>query len=436
MAQFRKDTHQYLGDGRTIFETVMLADQYGNLVGAANPSGMAVDAFGRARVSAPVTLFDSFHRYQDNGRINTANSATGTTTHDANSSVVSMNVDTTSGAYVKRESSRVFAYQPGKSLQILQTYILNPAKENLRQRYGYFGEKNGVYLELDGLNEPAFVIRSNVNGSLSYEVAYQSEWNIDTLLGNVPSSPSQKTLDLTKAQIQFIDIEWLGLGSVRCGFVVDGQFIHCHSFHHANRINTPYMTTGCLPVRAEIENTGTTASNSTLKIVCTSVISEGGYEIRGPTRTYGLEPAPGKQLATAGTYYPVVSIRINPDKPDSIVVPKQVDVMPINAANYRWKLVSGGTWTGDTWANVNSTSSVQYQSNTSATLSGGTELSSGYVTSTVQGAGAIEIDSGDLFRYQLERNSFANTYPSFTLMVTSGTATCNVAGSMTWQEVT
>lgn len=31
MAQFRKDTHQYLNDGRTIFEVVMLADQYGNL---------------------------------------------------------------------------------------------------------------------------------------------------------------------------------------------------------------------------------------------------------------------------------------------------------------------------------------------------------------------------------------------------------------------
>ena len=39
MALFRKDTHQFLGDGKTIFETVMLADQYGNIVGAANPSG-------------------------------------------------------------------------------------------------------------------------------------------------------------------------------------------------------------------------------------------------------------------------------------------------------------------------------------------------------------------------------------------------------------
>ena len=62
MAQFRKDTHQYLPNGTTIFEVMMLADQYGNLVGPANPSGMAVDAFGRARMSTPLTLFDSSHR--------------------------------------------------------------------------------------------------------------------------------------------------------------------------------------------------------------------------------------------------------------------------------------------------------------------------------------------------------------------------------------
>lgn len=67
MAQFRRDSHQYLPQETTIFEVVMLADQYGNLVGPANPSGMAVDAFGRARVSTPLTLFDSSHRFRDNG---------------------------------------------------------------------------------------------------------------------------------------------------------------------------------------------------------------------------------------------------------------------------------------------------------------------------------------------------------------------------------
>jgi hypothetical protein len=38
------------------------------------------------------------------------------------------------------------------------------------------------------------------------------------------------------------------------------------------------METAILPVRYEIENTETTADSSTLKQICSTVISEGGYE--------------------------------------------------------------------------------------------------------------------------------------------------------------
>lgn len=434
MAQFRKDTHQYLGDGKTIFETVMLADQYGNLVGAANPTGMAVDAFGRARVSNPVTLFDSFHRYQDNGKITTANSATGTFTHSSNSSIVSMTVDTTSGAYVKRESARVFAYQPGKSLQILQTYVLSPAKTGLRQRYGYFGENNGVFLQLEN-NELSFVIRSSSTGSVVENKVTQANWNLDKLDG---TGPSRLTLDITKAQIQFIDVEWLGLGTVRVGFVINGQFIHCHSFHHANLITNTYMTTGCLPVRAEIENIGTTASPSTLQIVCTSVISEGGYELRGRPRTIGngILTANLVTLTTAGTFYPLQSIRLKSDRLDAIVIPKNVSILGTsNTTRYRWKIVNGAEINGATWTSVGTDSSVEYNANTAATMTGGTDLASGFFTVSNQSAPDITLDGG-IFRYQLERNSFTNTAYTFTLAITGASNADTALGSIDWEEVT
>lgn len=435
MAQFRKDKHEYLNDGKTIFEAVMLADQYGNLVGAANPSGMAVDAFGRARVSNPVTLFDSFHRYQDNGKINTANSATGaSTTHDANSSIVKLNIDTASGSFVKRESSRVFAYQPGKSLQILQTYILNPAKTGLRQRYGYFGENNGVFIQLEN-NELSFVIRSSSTGSVVENKVTQANWNMDKLDG---TGPSRLTLDITKAQIQFIDIEWLGLGTVRVGFVINGQFIHCHSFHHANFVTNTYMTTGCLPVRAEIENIGTTASPSTLQIVCTSVISEGGYELRGRPRTIGngILTADLRTLTTAGTFYPLQSIRLKSDRLDAIVIPKNVSILGTsNTTRYKWKIVSGATITGATWTSVGSDSHVEYNANTSATMSGGTDLLSGFFTVSNQSAPDIALDSG-FFKYQLERNSFAGIATTFTLAITGASNADTAIGSIDWEEVT
>ena len=434
MAQFRKDRHEYLPDGKTIFEVVMLADQYGNRIGPANPSGVAVDAFGRARGSQPFTLFDSFNRYEDNGKFSTANTATATYTYDANSASVSLTVDGTSGAKVQRETTKVFAYQPGKSLLILNTFVMNAPEPNLAQRVGYYNDLNGVFLEQTGTTI-RFGIRSNVTGSVQYEYAEQANWNVDTLLGTVSTSPSQKTLDLTKAQIFWCDIEWLGVGSVRCGFVIDGQLIHCHTFHHANIVASTYMSTACLPVRYEIENTGTRSGSATLKQICTSVISEGGYELRGKPRTYGQEPGGQRQLGTAGTYYPLLSIRLKSTKLDAIAVPKSIDIAPINQAVYKYKIVSGPTLTGASWANTGADSAVEYDANNASTMSGGTVLASGLIQATNQSAASVSLD-GDMFKYQLERNGLTNTATIFTIGLTCATATSNAIGTIDWQEFT
>lgn len=435
MAQYRIDTNKFLADSTTMFEVVQLADRYGNLIGGANPSGMAVDAFGRMRVSQPQTLFESYHRYFDNGKFSTANSATANIEFDINASNMKLNVPTTSGAYCYRETNRVFAYQPGKSLQIFETFVFNPAQDNLVQRIGYFGTNNGLFLE-QANSTINFVKRSSSNGSIVETRVAQADWNMDTLLGNVNSSPSHTTLDLTKTQILFTDIEWLGVGTVRQGFVINGELIHCHSWHHANIANNTYMTTACLPVRQEIFNIGTTASSSTLRCICSTVISEGGYSARSSRqRSLGQQPANTISLATAGTYYPLVSIRLNPSYLDGIVVPRNISVLPTSQGNYRYKIISGATINGAVWTNYASDSIVQYNANTSATLSGGTDINSGYVAVTAQATGVINIDP-DLFRFQLERNSFTGTPTTLTLAITSDGASDAACGSIDWEEIT
>ena len=197
MAQFRKDTHQYLPDGKTIFEVVMLADQFGNHVGPANPTGTAVDAFGRARVSTPLTLFDSSHRFRDNNLWATSNTAGGTYAFSTNEGLVNLNVSTATNAEVVRETTKIFSYQPGKSLQIMNTFAFNSAKANLRQRVGYYGANNGYYLELDGISL-SFVERNYVTGSMVETRVTQANWNVDTLDG---TGASLLTLDISKAQI-------------------------------------------------------------------------------------------------------------------------------------------------------------------------------------------------------------------------------------------
>lgn len=417
-------------DGEQRFEVMMLADQYGNMISGANPTGMAVDAFGRARVSQPVTLFDSTNRYQDDSRIITTNSVSGATvTHDANASLTNCTLDTTSGAYIYRETARVFSYQPGKSLQILQTFVMATPKENLRQRYGYFSTENGVFLQVDG-TEISFIIRSKSSGSVVEEKVTQSNWNLDTLDG---TGISGKTLDITKAQILFIDIEWLGVGSVRMGFVIDGKFIHCHSFHHANLIAQTYMTTASLPARCEIQNTGTTSSSSTLKAICTTVISEGGYELRGRPKSASTPITSPYTLTTAGTFYPVVSIRLKSTRLDGIAIPKDIRLLGTsNVGNYQYQIFVGATITGGTWVSVDN-SSVEYNISGTA-LSGGIGIESGYTTVSNQSAPVISLDNNQ-FKYQLERNSFTSTPTTFTLGVTGGQNGNTCVGGIEWEDI-
>ena len=437
MTQYRIDTHEFWGANKTIYEVNLTTDMYGNVIPGGNPSGMAVDAFGRSRVSTPLTLFDSSHRYNDNGLWATSNSSGTTVTFDGNAGLINLALPTTANAEIIRETTKVFSYQPGKSLQILNTFVLNPAQTNLRQRIGYFGANNGIYLELDGSNL-YFVERNYVSGTLGETRVAQADWNIDTLLGNVTSSPSKITLDITKAQIMFTDIEWLGLGTVRCGFVIDGRFIHCHSFHHANLIASTYMTTASLPFRLEIKNNnGATANSSVMKQVCSSAISEGGYELRGAQQAISIPITAPTDLPTAGTYYPVISIRLktSPNRLDAIVILTALSILGItNNCNYNWQLVTNGTTTGGTWVSAGATSAVEYNI-TGTGFSGGRTLASGYSASTALSSVATDILKEALFKFQLERNSLTSTPYELTLVAAGSTNGGDILASMDWEEV-
>jgi hypothetical protein len=414
----------------------MLADPYGNRIGPANPSGVAVDAFGRARVTTPLTLFDSSHRYRDNGEWATSNTVGTTYTFNQNEGLVKLNVTTSANQEIIRETKKVFSYQPGKSLQILNTFVMASPKTGLRQRVGYFGANNGIYLEQSN-SDIYFVERSWSTGSLKETRVSQANWNVDTLLGAANTSPSHKTLDLTKAQIMFTDIEWLGLGTVRCGFVIDGQLIHCHSFHHANYITSTYMTTASLPLRYEIKNTAVTASNSTLKQVCSSVISEGGYELRGTQQSISLPVSLPRDLAVANTSYPVISLQLKstPDRLDAIVILTALNLFGIgNNGRFRYQIVVGGTLTSPSWVSAGSDSAVEYDTSATA-ITGGAVRATGYFASTTQSATPVDALKEALFRFQLSRDGLTRTPVPLSLVVASVNAGDDVLASVDWEEI-
>jgi len=393
---------------------------------------VATDAFGRLRTSTPLTLFDSSHRYADNGLWNTQTANSGTATFSANEGLVALATTTTSGSKVYRETSKVFSYQPGKSLLVLCTFVMEAAKTGLRQRVGYFGFANGLYLQLAD-STLSFVERSSVSGSLAETLVAQSSWNVDRLDG---TGPSKRTLDITKAQIMWADIEWLGLGTVRLGFVIDGVFIHCHSFHHANYITSTYITTASLPLRYEIENTSSTASASTLKQVCSTVISEGGYELRGLQQAVSIPINTPRTLGTAGVYYPVISLRLktSPNRLDAIVILTALSLMGISNGEYNWQVRASATTTGGTWVSAGTNSAVEYNVTGTSTADGRT-LASGFFNATNQSSTSIDILKEALFKFQLERDSFTSTAYELTLVVASSGGSDTVVASMDWEEI-
>jgi hypothetical protein len=399
--------------------------------GGTSITNASKDAFGRQRVSNPFTLFDSSHRFKDNSLWSTATTGTASATFDVNEGLVDLTVDDSINSEVVRETTKVFSYQPGKSLLIMNTFVMEPSKTGLRQRVGYYGDSNGIYLEL--ANSTLYIVkRTSVSGVLVDTRISQSSWNVDSLDG---TGYSGVTLDISKAQILYSDIEWLGVGSVRVGFVINGQYLLCHMFNHANEITSTYITTASLPLRYEIKNTAATSGSSTLKQICSTVISEGGYELRGLQQAVTIPVNAPRDCTVANTYYPVISIKLKSEFLDAIVILTALSMLGTgNNAIFNWQMVASGTTTGGSWVDAGANSAVQY--NISGTsFSGGRVLASGYLTSSAQGQLSVDILKEALFKFQLERNGLTSTPNELTLIITSKVSGDDVYASMDWEEI-
>jgi hypothetical protein len=395
--------------------------------------GTNIDAFGRLRVSNPLTLFDSSHRYADNNLWASSITGTAAATFSADEGLVNLTVGSASGDEIIRETIKVFSYQPGKSLLVMNTFVFGTAKANLRQRAGYYGAANGIYFERDGTTN-YMVERSSVTGSVVNTRVAQANWNQDPMDG---TGPSGLTLDASKAQILYMDIEWLGLGTVRTGFIINGAFVPVHNFDHANLVTTTYITTASLPLRYEMTNTAATTGASTLKQVCSTVISEGGYELRGAQLSAGDAITSPKTLTTAGTNYPIVSIRLKTTRLDAIAILTAISILGItNNANYKWSVIASGTTTGGTWVSAGTNSGVEYNiTGTAFTTGTGRILATGYFQGSNQGATSVDILKAALFTTQLERDPFTATAYELTLVCTAASNGDQVLGSLDWEEI-
>lgn len=393
------------------------------------PGGFNTDLFGRTKISEPFTLFDSFHRYKLSGDFSTLSAGSGGVTYDANASAKSMNVTSASGDKVYCETYKVFPYQPGKSLQVMHSFVFSPALTGLRQRVGYFGLQNGVFLELS--DSTVYIVkRSYVTGSVEEERITQANWNNDPMDG---TGPSKVILDLEKAQIFWQEYEWLGVGSVQTGFVINGKFIVCHTFQHANIISSTYMTTATLPIRYEIENTAGTSGSSTLKQICCTVISNGGYN----RDTVEYTATRTSSVTTSSSILPVIALRLNSSRLDSVVFPKTISIGATSVNGViQWSLIKNPTTALDgSWNNFTTTGTVDTNVSAANAVVGGTVVRSGIISTSSQTAVSQDIGGLNRFDLQLGRDQSGNS-DVLVVAVQALNGTPSVYSALAWQELT
>jgi len=348
---------------------------------------MAIDAFGRQRVSQPYTLFDSQSRYAADNQFDTSTTGTGSTTYNSNQASVSMSVTAGGVGSVVRQSYRSFPYQPGKGLLVLATFQMDSSNSaNLSQKVGYFNSQNGAFFsKVAGTN--AFTLRSYTGGSVDdTRSVTQANWNGDKLDG---TGASGLTLDLTHPQILWMDFEWLGVGSVRCGFIINGQYIVCHTFDTANVYgSTVYMTTAILPVRYEI--TSTSAVAATLTQICSSVVSEGGFEATSVEHVASMTNLTASSYLTT-SYKPLISIRLASGRTGAVVLPTTLNFLPSTTDNFQIGFVKNATLSTPSWSAVPSDSNVE-QDISATSYTGGTlvyaEFATGKTGRSILSAGA------------------------------------------------
>lgn len=291
----------------TVAKRQVLVDDLGNFYNGKNPMPVKMpsieDSFGRIKVAAPHLLFDSSFQYSLQDKIFIRQELLGgTITHNSARAAAVLTCSSTLNSKARFRSRNYFPYSPAFTNTMIGSFNFHGIENNVTKRLGLYDDKNGFFLQLNQ-NGWQVGIRSSISGSVLENIVTQPYWNRDTLDG---LGPSGKNLGFSKQQIMYLQYQWLGSGSVFFGFVIDGQIIIAHEFHHANVISSLYSQTGTLPIFAEVINNG--GNSSFMEFTCCSLVSNGAVSQHGHLHRASSGTV-ARTLPTINTPYPIIAIR-------------------------------------------------------------------------------------------------------------------------------
>jgi hypothetical protein len=316
----------------------------------------------------------------------------------------------------------------------LTTGVFGAATTGVTRRMGLYDTNDGVFFEQAG-SELAFVVR---NAGTDVRIP-QSTWNVDKMNGQ---GLSGHTFNPAQTFIFGIALEWLGVGTVNYGFFINGVFQLCHQQHHAQTTgNTAvYMTTASLPVRGEIVATAALGATASMKMICASVISEGGFsDTQGPqfSAHNGVTA-----ITVSNTARPVLSVRAKATGPNSVANRGQIKIKSIfitTTQPIRYDLIINPALTktagSPTFNAVNTTYSLAESCVDADGFSGGIVIDSGYIAASgVQARGSAEVG---LFRdFPLVYTDLGNVQDILSIVcIRTGSQDAAVLAAVDWQEL-
>jgi hypothetical protein len=435
----------------TVIKTIHKAEQEGQntpvkvsvLDGNLNVNNLAVDAFGRERMSAPFTLADYSHVYGEETELLTKTSGVNSSvSFNINQAKAVLQVGTGANDFTIHQSRMYHHYMPGKSQLTFQSFNFTGYRNGTNKRIGLFDDRNGIFFEQSGDGTLSFVLRSDVSGFVSEERITQNNWNIDKCNG---SGPSLFNLDRTKTQLFTADFQWLGVGRVRVGLVHDGESVIAHEFYNSNNKPAVYWSNPNLPVRCEIRNYSSAVGTDTMDQICATVISEGGYNEAGVD--FSARSTIKRSVPTTGQL-PLVAIALKTGyagKPNrSVVRANMANIFTEDdAITYElWRLPSTGQIVGGSWVSANDESVVQYNiSATSVNFTSGMLIDAGYCIAGGQGAGQFSAQSqiaalSSAKRGYISQNIDSTNSNVFVIVGSGiGAAASDTFASLQWREI-
>ena len=335
----------------------------------------------RRKVSTyEITDFATFLFSKNDNDFDEQITGTASSTHQPYLGMVQLSVGGSVGDQIVRQTRRVQRYLPGRANEASIAIILNNTSAGIRSRFGVFDQYNGAYFEHDGTDYSVVIRRNTASGIVEERIA-RSNWNQDKLDG---TGPSGIIGDPTAIQMLVIEYEWYGAGQVDFKFVIDNNAHSVHQFNHANRHDHTWASYGSFPIRYELTNvTGATGTHTVLH-GSHSFLTEGTTSLLGKQLSIS-SPTTGYNLATAGTFYPVVAIRLKSTGLNSVVIPDEFAAGLLDKTDMFIRVIERPTTvTGGTWISVGPESPLEYNL-TATSYTGGTIASTQFVSEKQMG---------------------------------------------------